>query len=355
MNTFKAGFVLIALLVSCLSSHVFANSELRECEYEADIQATYPTHLLQLQFVAMKLGPALCNDGLQITENEKNAVTSTLNEFASLVKKELVSIYPEESFPGMTNFALAWQQQILSYQINPNFLSNFTYKPPSNGPGGPTGPTTFVLPPNAMNDLSLEITPAREGICKATSGFNCEKAATSLYNAAELAFILLDTKDLKANGQNLDRLQKDWRSFIDNARYQTPIDVWFTTLLQSSHFNGPFLVGPPTWQAFLLRPSLVIEHIKDLEKGDRDDASVALEWAGINWWKQGVGVSLTSIYKDRNNVSSIGTGLTFHIKNKYSIGFVHRSDGNNSIFVNIDLLEFLTSEDSSYMEYKKYF
>jgi hypothetical protein len=41
------------------------------------------------------------------------------------------------------------------------------------------------------------------------------------------------------------------------------------------------------------------------------------------WWEEGYGFSVTSIYNDRTDAKSVGAGLTLHINNRYSFGMVH--------------------------------
>jgi hypothetical protein len=62
-----------------------------------------------------------------------------------------------------------------------------------------------------------------------------------------------------------------------------------------------------------------------------------------------------SVYKDRKEQPSLGTGVTFHIKNKYSFGYAFRDDGDDSIFFNIDILEWFGDKDTKYKKYKVYF
>ena len=183
---------------------------------------------------------------------------------------------------------------------------------------------------------------------------SCRAASENLESAINPAFILLNTAMAKKNGKLLGELQTDWKLFIKEARYQSPLDVWATTAIQSNQFNGADLVGPPELQIFFLRPSIVFEHINELEKGDRDDVSLAVEWAGLNWWKKGFGFSVTSIYNDRKEADTVGHGLTLHIKNKYSFGYVHRNNDKGSFFFNIDLLEFFGENKDVYKQYKKY-
>ena len=307
--------------------------------------------------MSLRLGPILCNNALQVTEDEKQVVQPLMQEFAALVKQELISLYPETEFPGMNDFAIASQQQLIDYKSNPSYLTDFVYRESSPGPlGNKPVKASFSLPATATHNFSVILDTAQKAKCNISAKVDtCQEVAKSFKNAVKPAFQLVDLTGLKKNKQTLGKLQKDWQLFIDDARYQTPLDVWFTTQLNDDHFNGPSLVGPPTLQYFLLRPSLVYEHIDELENGERDHVSLAIEWFGINHWKSGIGASFTTIYNDRENTSSIGKGITVHVQNKYSVGFVHRSDGNHSLFVNIDLLEVFFENEDVYKKYKRYF
>jgi len=160
---------------------------------------------------------------------------------------------------------------------------------------------------------------------------------------------------LKDNGMKLESLQNQWTSFIDDARYQTPLDVWVTTKWYEEYFKRDQLSGPPPTQLFLLHPTLVYEHLPDAEKGSKDDLSLAVEWGGINWWRKGIGFSVASVYKDRKSEPAVGHGLMIHVKNKYSFGYIERNDGDNSFFINVDLMELFGNKQEKYDKYKKYF
>jgi hypothetical protein len=331
-----------------------ATAKTRSCVHLSTVKNDFKSDLTELQAIAMRLGPVLCNNALQVLDSEQNAVQPLIKEFSSLVRKELLNVYPEAEFSGMQDFAITYEQQLLDYLENPSYLAKFNYKQSLAGPGGGTDDATFNLPVSFI-EVKHPLTSSRLTACSNATGKTCKEAAQQLQNAINPAFILTDVVDLINNQKTLGALQKDWQLFIDKARYQTPLDVWFTTILNKSHFNKPSLVGPADLQFFLLRPSLVYEHVNDLERGDRDDVSLAIESFGINHWKWGIGASITTIYNDRSNTPSIGHGITLHIKNKYSFGFIRRNDGNNSVFLNVDLLEVFFDNKDVYKKYKEYF
>lgn len=342
------------LLLCILVMAPKTTAETRNCVYLPTVKTDFTSDLTQLQAVALRLGPVLCNNALQVLDSEKNAVQPLMKEFSSLVREELLNAYPDAEFPGMQNFTITYEQQLLDYLENPSYLAQFMYRQSLAGPAGGTTSATFNLPVS-FTEVKHPLTSSRLAACNNAAGKTCKASALNLQNAINPAFILTDVVDLINNQKTLGALQKDWKLFIDKARYQTPLDVWFTTVLNETHFKKPNLVGPADLQYFLFRPNLVYEHVNDLEKGERDDVSLAIESFGINHWRWGVGASITTIYNDRNNTSSIGHGLTFHIKNKYSFGFVRRSDGNNSVFLNVDLLEVFFDNKDVYKKYKEYF
>ena len=72
----------------------------------------------------------------------------------------------------------------------------------------------------------------------------------------------------------------------------------------------------------------------------------------MNWWKQKIGFSVVSTYKDKAETNDVSIGLMFHIDNAYSFGFTHRGSNDNGIFLNVDLLEFFGDKTKMYKKYK---
>jgi len=147
-----------------------------------------------------------------------------------------------------------------------------------------------------------------------------------------------------------------WDNFADNSRFQTFIDVAFTSLVYRKRLSlSDRIVSPPPLQLFALRPSLVYEHLPDASKGSRDKPALALEWIGFNaWdWKIPLGVSITSVYGDRKFGKSVGHGLTLHVNNNFSFGFANRGNGENSIYVNIELMDWFGEKQDVIKAYLK--
>ncbi|MDP2713806.1 hypothetical protein [Rheinheimera sp.] len=148
-----------------------------------------------------------------------------------------------------------------------------------------------------------------------------------------------------------------WDKFSDNSRFQTFIDVAFTSWIYRDHFSRTDdLITPPPLQLYALRPSLVYEHLSDAPNGDRDEVAVALEWVGFNAWdlKIPFGVSVTSVYSDRATGKSVGHGLTFHVNNSFSFGFANRGGGENSFYVNFELMEWFGENQEMLKAYKRF-
>lgn len=146
-----------------------------------------------------------------------------------------------------------------------------------------------------------------------------------------------------------------WDKFSDNSRFQTYIDVAFTSWVYRDHFSrSDDLITPPPLQLYALRPSLVYEHLSDAPNGDRDEVAIALEWLGFNAWdlKIPFGVSVTSVYSDRAEGKSVGHGLTFHVNNSFSFGFANRGSGDNSFYVNFELMDWFGENQDMLKRYR---
>jgi hypothetical protein len=140
--------------------------------------------------------------------------------------------------------------------------------------------------------------------------------------------------------------KKEWDKFSDNSRFMTFVDVAFTSWVYRNRLSlSNDLNSPPPYQLFAFRPSIIYEHLGDAPKGKRDKFGVAVEWLGINaWdWKLPVGVSIASVYSDRESAKSIGHGLMFHFKNDFSVGWANRS-GENSFYINFEFKDWFSEK-----------
>ncbi len=334
------------------------------CEYQEGYKANLPTNLTALQQQAIEIGQEICLSSLIITTNENIDISPRLIRFASGAREALDAMYPDSVFPGLSGLSETWFNQVTDTD---NDYRNFALVKATN--------ITTGIPPRNSIEFKLDLSPNSKIIFESSNTLNahckslidqsgidysqvtkdCKNSFNLWSNAVTPFQFLYSDRVLKNNGEKLFRLQDRWKRFVEDARYQTPLDVWATTRWHSEQFKSKHLTGPPSTQLFLLHPTIVYEHIPDAEKGSREDVSVAIEWAGINWWENGFGISITSIYKDRSTQPSVGTGLTFHVQNKYSFGYVKRSNGDDSLFFNVDLLEWFGDKKEKYNKYRKYF
>lgn len=329
---------------------------LLSCAIDKDkITQNYTTHLKDLQKLAIEAAPVLCKHALQLVGEDVEAIKNTVYPFAKQARKAMLETFPDKDFSGALKFSDAWRDQVFNFQQDSDYL-NVVHFIEHDDPDDSKDTFTFQLAPYETNFGQLTLTPKMKNICKnVPRATKCELAGDSLNNAIKPAFIPYQKVILEGNGKKLGKLQNQWSSFMKESRYQFPWEVWATTIWYREKFNSPALVGPPEAQVILFHPTIVVEHINDASKGDRDDVSLGFEWIGANWWKTGIGLSFTSVYKDRDNISTVGTGFTVHIKNKYSVGWVKRSDGNDSIFFNVDLGEWFIDAKEKYKKYQRYF
>lgn len=315
------------------------------------------TQYKALQQEAMKVGIESCKNLLKILPSESStALTESMNRFTSKTKTILNETYPDSIFPGMEDLSTQWVNQVNEYQNDYRFLDFIQDK--NDAIKGPPRRVEWQVWLQSAKDkaINFRLDSDQKAACNKVLGDNnCANAFESLQNAVSPFQYPFAIGVLNDNGKKLQLLQHYWKNFIDNARYQTPLDVWLTTIYYGDRFNGKDLVGPPNAQLFLFRPTVVYEHLDSVNKGDRDKVSLAIEWAGINWWRKGFGFSVTSTYRDQANVRSTSLGLTLHIKNKYSFGFASRGHGDNSFFINFDVLEWFGDKEEKYKKYKDYF
>lgn len=314
------------------------------------------THLKDAQKAAINSANVLCKYSLQVIDDDNIAIRDNVEPFARLAGEGIISTFPDDPFTGTKALVNSWQQQVLKFKENKDFMSGLRIT--VNDVFGAPDEISFYAPPNENNRFKLVINNSMAEQCaNAYEGAtSCKDTAKWVENAIEPAFKPYQKVWLEKNYGDALELQNSWKDFIENSRYQFPWEVFINTnVFYRNHFHGDALVAPPDVQYFVLHPTVVLEHIYDAEKGSRDDISLAVEWFGANWWKKGVGVSLTSVYRDRSDIDSVGHGFTIHMKSIYSIGWVHRSDGNDSVFLNVDLAEWITDKKEKYKKYQEYF
>lgn len=335
-----------------------------DCSFPKDYQQNHPTNLTALQELAMKAGKETCKTLISLRLDDSSIRDEMLVHFSSQAKSEFDKMFPDSIFEEISSLSEAWSKKIANHQKD---YRNFTLIQSRRGCPSAIGVIScweLKLPADNWGQYKYDTTSIREDHCAQTveksgipnpDGSDCAYAF-ELWESAVAPFQYhYNEKILKDDGKKLMSLQNQWTSFIDDARYQTPLDVWATTKWHDEYFTRDHLSGPPPSQLFLLHPTLVYEHLPDAEKGSKEDISLAVEWGGVNWWRKGFGFSLASVYNDRKNESSVGHGAMLHVKNKYSFGFIKRSDGSDSVFINIDLMELFGDKKEKFEKYKKYF
>lgn len=336
-----------------------------DCNYKDGYPDSLKTDRKNLQDKALEVGQEICLSSLKVLPGETIEITEMLNGFALDAKNEFDQMFPDTTFNGAAEVSQIWYD--LATRPT-NDYRNYSLiegerKPDPDRPrvknfelklyAVPSSKKLYKMNQDQKNQCAKLIDDSN--ISAPNNVKDCKNALDLWRNAVSPFQYLYSARVLENNGEKITNLQSQWKSFVDESRYQTPLDVWATTTWYSDQYKSKYLTGPPPMQLFLLHPIIVYEHLPDSDKGSKEDVSLAIEWGGINWWQSGFGFSITSVYKDRNDQPSVGTGLTFHIKNKYSFGYAYRDGGDDSIFFNIDLLEWFGEKEEKYEKYKTYF
>lgn len=358
-------FLSFSLVTGVMAQDDNNKSQIIDCNYKDGYPDNLKTDRKSLQIKALEVGEKICLSSLKVLPGETIEITETLNSFALDAKNEFDQMFPDKTFNGATEISQVWYD--LATRPT-NDYRNYTLiegerKPDPDRPrindfelklyAVPSSKKLYTMNKNQENQCIKLIDDSN--IPAPNDVKDCKNALDLWRNAVSPFQYLYSNRVLENNGKKIINLQNQWKSFIDESRYQTPLDVWATTVWHSDQFKRHHLSGPPSTQLFLLHPAIVYEHLSNADKGSKDDFSLAIEWGGINWWQSGFGFSITSVYKDRKDQPSLGTGLTFHIKNQYSFGYVYRDGGDDSIFFNIDLLEWFGEKEEKYKKYKSYF
>lgn len=180
-----------------------------------------------------------------------------------------------------------------------------------------------------------------EALTDAGDAFNIYQVSTAKYLPIQ-------------NEPKLKYLSNQWNKYLTEARSQTFLDVWFTSVIHDDYYSQDKLVGPKPTQYFLLRPQVVYEYSSNAKKGDKNQIGLAAEWIGVNWWdlKVPFGVSVISVYSDYEEEDSVGHGLLFTVNNSASIGWVKRGD-SDGVFVTMDFLKLWKDKSKTLNNYKK--
>lgn len=323
------------------------------CDY-SNIKVTKPIEAFSnLHEVSKSTGEIVCKNIFQITPAETSTIEKHVEKYTSMTSATIAQLYDKTLFAGLPERANIWADLVNANYTDAVYLS-FMQSAEFDRNGDYIWQVFIKAYENGVPPLEYKLTLDHESSCQSAlkGSLGCNVLFEKVSVAVNPFTALVKDKLLTDNGNKLAGLQKDWQDFIDNARYQTPLDVWATTLAYSDHYSGKGLSGPPPTQYFLLRPTLVYERIGDLPDGDQDEVSIAIEWFGMNFWKEGIGGSFISTYRDSRHTSDVGTGLMLHIDNTYSFGFTHRGKNENSVFLNIDILEWVGDKMDTYEKYK---
>tara|TARA_R110001592_G_scaffold35545_1_gene120898 strand:+ start:416 stop:1447 length:1032 start_codon:yes stop_codon:yes gene_type:complete len=147
-------------------------------------------------------------------------------------------------------------------------------------------------------------------------------------------------------GKKVELLSKQWDQYLSKGRAQNTTSIILTSFMEKEHFQQPHLVGPPSRQWFLLHPSAVYGDVDAAPDGENTKIGVAIEWIGVNYWNKKVplGISLSSVYSDRDQVDDLGHGVTIHIANKYSIAIANHG-GDVGYYLSLDVLKLFQDKD----------
>lgn len=151
---------------------------------------------------------------------------------------------------------------------------------------------------------------------------------------------------------------QSWTEFYTKSRSQTFTDLLLQTYFDKERLIKPEFVSPSEKQYFMLHPSVVVENVSDALDGQQVTEGLALEWIGINWWRQcplligiACGVSVISLFSDRAGVDDFGHGIMLHFANKYSIGFTDHN-GSEGVFITADLLKAFENKNERLQAWK---
>jgi hypothetical protein len=258
-------------------------------------------------------------------------------------------------FTGVKQFSEMWS----SYVNRGRMLSLDT----DTGVMGDPIKLRFIEDTLPIEDRGIFITFDPEESCKkvfvsdGSQPFpSCQKVSENLETSLDtLNFFRKDARYSKM-AEHISLIESDWKSFMQESRFQTSLDVLVTTWMYSDKWKQADLQGPPPIQYFALHPTLVYSYMPDASRGEEAKPVPAIEWFGMNWWKNELplGFSITSVYNDRPDGKEFPLGLTIHVDNTYSFGMVGKGD-DKMFFFNIDVMEWFSDKKGKYDKYEKKF
>lgn len=156
-------------------------------------------------------------------------------------------------------------------------------------------------------------------------------------------------------------LMATWDSHFEEARHQYPWELVINSMRfrnevkrQQEDGKPRGLISAPTSQIIFLHPSVGMEYISKVDKGDRLQPALLVELAGYNMWsytakgktENAIGASVIASYTDRAKLSSTRYGVMIHWNHNISLG-VTRGSGSTGIFLSADAAKLLGSISDS--------
>lgn len=261
-------------------------------------------------------------------------------------RAELVKLlrqnFSDEPFPDISDVIVEWQSVDYTQALNSQLYSLNVIQ------GKRRDEYAFMLQSGTSN-ISFMVDDRMQQACLKLSTMACDPFFKEVERVTSVQNIFLGSNEIKQALVSTAQKRQDWHRFGEEGRFMTFIDIAFTSWIYSEEFsNGKSLPPPPKYQFFALRPSIAYEHFSAAESGDKDEMTLAVEWVGINQWDADIpwGVSIASVYADRSKGRKLGHGLMLHLNNKLSVGFANRGGGDNSVYINIDLLNWFSRFDA---------
>jgi hypothetical protein len=324
------------------------------------------TKHLELQEKSVEVAMALCynmNMSFEGALFSAKYLRRNTNETAFMqeVSELIQQTFPNNKFPGTTDFAKSWSEPI----ADPTETAKQAHFPAFRidtssrmGADDSNIQTYKIIGRNQRSEFVFKTNnQAQQDYCQDNYKTSCDKVMTDIENAVELYnyyvknYVAADVK--AAIGYSL----LNW----DKYKEEAPVIGFFSRIVTTWRYKDHFYnntnpwPGPPPAQIRALEVSLVLDHFPNGEDGNKTKPGAAVEWLGYNDWNNDVvpwGVGLASVYVDRQGAKSMGHGLIFHFKNEYSLGVVRRGD-QNTLFFNINFAEWFGENKTKLADYKR--
>ena len=160
---------LLVALTLLVTSSSYAAKNVR-CDYPKNYFEGVQTQHQSLQDLAKIVGPTLCKNALQITDDETIAFEKALTEYAVLANADIISSFPGDIFKGVESIAQLWEEQLISYKVNFDYLNPifFEFEGLEREEGKKYYALRIDLPPYAKNSLEWKINSEQKKSCKSS-------------------------------------------------------------------------------------------------------------------------------------------------------------------------------------------